>query len=207
MKILIVDNNMMRDSWGASELVGHARQLTGATVWVRRGPHSDLPSSPEGFDRVILSGSLTRAMDLAPWVIELDRFVRRAVDLSIPLLGVCYGHQTLHRALGGLETVRQSQVPEYGWTQIRKTGPSRLLLGLSPLFYSYSSHQDEVASPLKELEVTACSDDCAIQAVEMKSKPVFGIQFHPEKVFKTAELYDETVGQAIFSNFLRETSR
>src|SRR3954454_12000081 len=98
MKILIIDNNIDRDSWGSSDLCRLTRGFPGATVYVRNGPESDLPPHPAQYDKIIVSGSKTSAMSEEPWIEELTDFIRKAIDLRKPYLGVCYGHQMLARA-------------------------------------------------------------------------------------------------------------
>jgi GMP synthase-like glutamine amidotransferase len=121
MKILIVDNNLMRDSWGADDLARVFRRVSGAETRVRRAPHNDLNIDPTRFDRIILSGSLTGAADQAPWIEQLDLLIQKTVDRGVPLLGVCYGHQSLVRALHSRENVRRARLTEYGWTKIWMT--------------------------------------------------------------------------------------
>src|SRR4051794_34358272 len=117
VKILIVDNTVERDSWGSPELCRLSRLAAGAWIHVRRAPERDLPASPAGFDRIILSGSKTSALAEAPWIEKLFEFIRSAIDLHIPFLGVCYGQQALARALGGMHSVRKSAEPEFGWSE------------------------------------------------------------------------------------------
>ncbi len=222
MKILIIDNNIMKDSWGAGDLVDHAVRVPGACVVVRRGPQEDLPPDFQ-WDRVMISGSITAATDQSPWVLKLDEWIRKAIDRSVPLLGVCYGHQSICRALGGITSVRKGKEPEFGWTKIETVASSKIFQNLPSTFFSYSSHQDEVSSLPEGFELLAFSDRCAIQAFQMKSRPVFGIQFHPEKSlasgekaltqrmeegkpvlkqFKGKDVFRKEVGEKIFSNFL-----
>jgi GMP synthase (glutamine-hydrolysing) len=182
VKILIIDNNIDPDSWGAAPLRRMAALSQGASVHVRRAPHGDLPESPSGFDRVIVSGSKTSATEDAPWIDDLLEFIRTTIDRGTPYLGVCYGHQALCRALEGKRIVRRGDKPEFGWTEIERIEESsRILAGLPQKFYSYSAHFDEVAVLPKGMRLLARSEACAIQACELEGKPVFGVQFHPEK--------------------------
>jgi GMP synthase (glutamine-hydrolysing) len=232
VRILIVDNNIEPDYWGGADFRRFASLMPGATFYVRRAPHDDLPKSPRGFDKVILSGSLTSAMEDAPWISRLHQFSTETVHAGIPLLGVCYGHQTLARVVSdwaGEKTVqvcRKAKVPEIGWTEIHLTGESKLFTGLPETFYSFSTHYDEVGTLPGQLKKIAHSKDCAIQGFQLEDKPVFGIQFHPEKGIPSAEkcfrekrecpkskndpllhpdkskqLFDESVGKIIFMNF------
>jgi GMP synthase (glutamine-hydrolysing) len=225
VNILIVDNTIDRDSWGAGDLRRLARVANGAELTVRRAPERDLPASPRGFDRIILSGSKTSALEDSPWISDLLQFVQTALNENIPFLGVCYGHQTLARVLGGKSTCRRSEIPEVGWTKIEVIGESPLLQGLPKTFHSFSSHFEEVGKMPKDLKLLARSEACGVQACQLGNRPVFGIQFHPEKdilgaenIFaqkkktkipktllnsgKSKELYDPQIGERIFKNFL-----
>lgn len=224
MKILIIDNNIIKESWGCENLRQFARKVPGSTITVRRAPQDDLPSSPLAFDRIVASGSVTGATDDAPWIEHLLAFIRKAVEAKIPYLGVCYGHQMLARALGGKNAVRRAAQAEFGWTKIEVKGESRILKGLPKEFYSFSSHQDEVMSAPASAEVVARSERCANQSFFVKGVPAFGIQFHPEKSLEECEkafvnwkkdfrkkdtllpnrgktIYDADVGETIFRNF------
>jgi GMP synthase (glutamine-hydrolysing) len=224
MKILILDNNIDRDSWGASDLRDYAKKTTGATVYVRRPPQGDLPRDPKLFDRIIVSGSKTSVLEDAPWIESLHEFIRKTVNGNQPFLGVCYGHQSLIRSLGGKEDVGLSLEPEFGWTQVELVNESPLFKGLPKKFYSYSSHFDEVKKLPQGILRLAQSKDCQIQACQLEKKPIFGIQFHPEKSLLEAEkalaerkktgkpkkllfprqgkkYYDPKVAEKIFENF------
>jgi len=226
MRILVIDNNVDPTSWGARNLVRYASQVPGSTVYTRRGPCDDLPSSVRGFDKIVISGSRTSCLDTYPWVEKLESLVREAIESGTPLLGVCYGHQVLARAVAGRQIVREADQSEFGWTEIQIEAKSALLEGLPKKFFTFSSHFQEVAQVAPGFRRLASSRDCAIQAVELEGKPVFGIQFHPEKSIADAKeviqervekggastvlfphdsekLYSPEVGQRIFENFFK----
>ncbi|MEK6705811.1 MAG: type 1 glutamine amidotransferase [Bdellovibrionota bacterium] len=229
MKLLIIDNNIDLDSWGAEDIRRNIEPLAGMpadmTVYLRRAPHNDLPSEPTLFDFIIISGSKTSALDDAPWVSDLEDFIRRAIDAKKRLLGICYGHQVIARALGGKRCVRVAPVAEFGWVMVETLKPSDIFNGLPKTFYTFSSHFDEVAVLPKGMECLARSEHCQIQAFQLEGFPVFGIQFHPERNIdeanslfdeikktgtpklllnpdKGASLYDPKVRETIFRNFL-----
>jgi GMP synthase (glutamine-hydrolysing) len=227
MRILIIDNNIDRPWWGSENLRRYARAVPGATVVTRRAPQDDLPESPAAFDRIVVSGSKTAANDDAPWIDRLLEFVRRAVDQGKPFLGVCYGHQTLARAFGGSQAVRRGDQGEFGWAKIETLSPQPLFKDLPDSFYSYQAHYDEVHQLPKGFTCFAKSEICPIQAIRLEGKPVFGIQFHPEKNLAEAErnfeeerksgrgrtllnadaskkLFDPKVGDTIFGNFFTQ---
>jgi anthranilate synthase/aminodeoxychorismate synthase-like glutamine amidotransferase len=108
--------------------------------------------------------------------------VVRRVGPSIPVLGVCLGHQCIGAAYGG-EIVRAGR-PMHGKTsRIRHRGTD-LFTGLPNPFLA-SRYHSLVISPASvppELAVSATSEDGEIMAVKHATHPVFGVQFHPESV-------------------------
>jgi anthranilate synthase component 2 len=117
---------------------------------------------------------------------------------SIPILGICLGHQAICEAYGG--TVGYAKELMHGKQKpIRKTMKSKLLKGLQPVFLAarYHSLSAEEATLPKELQVIARSDDAdgEVMAVEDAANNVFGVQFHPESVM-TPE------GKQIIENFM-----
>ncbi len=123
-------------------------------------------------------------------IVELIR-----ANETIPLLGVCLGHQAIGEAFGG--RIIRGGVPVHGKvTEVRHRG-ERLFAGCpSPMrtarYHSLIIERD----PLPEdLRVDAESDDGAIMAVSHRSRPIFGIQFHPES-------YGTAGGDQIIMNFL-----
>lgn len=117
---------------------------------------------------------------------------------SIPILGICLGHQAICEAYGG--TVGYAKELMHGKQKpIRKTMESKLLEGLQPVFLAarYHSLSAEEATLPKKLQVIARSDDAdgEVMAVEDAANNVFGVQFHPESVM-TPE------GKQIIENFM-----
>jgi anthranilate synthase/aminodeoxychorismate synthase-like glutamine amidotransferase len=108
--------------------------------------------------------------------------VVRRVGPSIPVLGVCLGHQCIGAAYGG-EIVRAGR-PMHGKTSRIHHRGTDLFTGLPNPFLA-SRYHSLVISPASvpgELEVTATSEDGEIMAVKHATYPVYGVQFHPESV-------------------------
>lgn len=206
----------------------------GIQLTTRRAPHGDLPNASKLLrqDRIVLSGSGTSATEDAPWIDSLLEMIRRILDHGIPLLGVCYGHQMLARAIGGKSCVRRAGVPEIGWTRIRLNPAhgSPLFSGLKPEFHSFSMHYDEVAALPSGCTLLASSELCPIQAFSVDGAPASGVQFHPERDLEGArqtfatksklkpvppllhpdrghELHDPSVAGLIFGNFISGGAR
>ncbi|MBC7385669.1 MAG: gamma-glutamyl-gamma-aminobutyrate hydrolase family protein [Cryobacterium sp.] len=227
MKTLIIDNTLDVDSWGASNLCSFVTRSKERSAFVRRAPHDDLPGNILGYDRLILSGSRTSCLETGSWISNLDLLIRQALDAGKPILGICYGHQALNRVIGGAESLARSATGEFGWTEIEVIGDAPLFRGLPSRFFSFSSHFEEVTRLVPGMKRIASSPDCSIQACQMEGRPVYGIQFHPEKDLSSAEktilawkkgksarwisrasesakLYDPSVGEKIFENFFEE---
>lgn len=226
MKILIIDNTIDQDCWGASDLRNLAKLAPASQIEVRRAPQEDLPSTPRGYDRVILSGSKTSSLEDAPWISSLLNFIQATVREKIPFLGVCYGHQALIRTLGKKEYLRQSEKPEFGWAEIETLDQTSLFKDAPKRFFSFSAHFEEAAKLPTGMKRLASSKYCSIQACQLEDYPIFGIQFHPEKTLaearkilaerkkkgtprellhsdKSDELYDSKLGELIFRNFFK----
>jgi anthranilate synthase component II len=106
----------------------------------------------------------------------------RRFHARIPLLGICLGHQTIAAALGG--RVVRAKEPVHGRSSPVRHGGRGVFAGLpSPLMGGryHSLVVDEAALP-DCLEVTARSDDGTVMAIEHRTLPVVGLQFHPESI-------------------------
>jgi anthranilate synthase component 2 len=171
--ILLIDNY---DSF-VYNLARYVREL-GETPLVRRhdamtvGDVLDLAPS-----HVIISpGPCT------PAEAGISTDVVRRVGPTIPVLGVCLGHQCIGSAYGG-EIVRAGR-PMHGKTSRIHHRGTDLFSGLPNPFLA-SRYHSLVISPASvppELEVTATSEDGEIMAVRHATHPVYGVQFHPESV-------------------------
>jgi anthranilate synthase/aminodeoxychorismate synthase-like glutamine amidotransferase len=108
--------------------------------------------------------------------------VVRRLGGSIPILGVCLGHQCIGAAYGG-EIVRAGR-PMHGKTSLIHHHGAGLFHGLPTPFRATRYHSLVIApaSVPVSLEVTATSEDGEIMAVQHTRHPVYGVQFHPESV-------------------------
>ncbi len=116
-------------------------------------------------------------------------------DLGVPILGICYGMQLACELLGG--RVDAADAREYGRARLEVTHKGGLLAGLPEKTTVWMSHGDQVQHLDKEFDRLASTDTCQYAAVQHKSLPLFGLQFHPE-VTHTPH------GIQIFRNFLYE---
>jgi anthranilate synthase/aminodeoxychorismate synthase-like glutamine amidotransferase len=119
----------------------------------------------------------------------------RAFQKSKPILGVCLGHQTIIQAFGG-EIVTANE-PMHGRSSSVNHNGAQLFDKISDPFTAgrYHSLVGQPKSLPADLRATAKTSDQTIMAVEHESKPVFGLQFHPESVLTDC-------GFRLISNFL-----
>lgn len=117
---------------------------------------------------------------------------------EVPILGVCLGHQAIGQAYGG-RIVRAPEPMHGKLSRIRHTGKS-VFRGLNNDFLATRYHSLTIApeSMPDSLEVTAETEDGVIMGVMHKSRPVHGVQFHPESIASEQ-------GHALLQNFLAVT--
>ena len=124
--------------------------------------------------------------------ISLD--VIRQLGATVPILGVCLGHQCIAHAYGG-QVVRAPQLM-HGKTSLIQHDGDQLFHGVPAPFEATRYHSLIAAAPLPAvLQVTARTADGEIMALRHRQHPVFGVQFHPESILTIH-------GPQILKNFL-----
>ncbi|HEY3202385.1 MAG TPA: aminodeoxychorismate/anthranilate synthase component II [Thermoanaerobaculia bacterium] len=121
--------------------------------------------------------------------------IAAAERAGVPLLGVCLGHQAIAALHGGI--VERAPAPRHGKSSRVIHDGSRLFHGLPSPFQAGRYHSlvvREEGLPA-ELTVTAKSEDALVMALAHRSKPVFGVQFHPESVLTPD-------GERLLANFV-----
>jgi len=175
-RVAIIDNSIDPTVY---KPVDHWRHFLGVPWEAFRAAEGCLPKLRKGYTHLILTGSEASIQEREGWVYDEAEVVREAIARGIPVLGSCYGHQLLALALRGPAHVRRCPRPEVGWIPVRiekKNG----LLGDRGIAHAFSSHFDEVIGLDDEFIVLASTPACRVQAFELRFKPVWGIQFHPE---------------------------
>ncbi len=142
---------------------------------------------------IILSGGPASVYE--PGAYGIDQAI---LDLGIPVLGICYGHQILANGLGG--TVDRNDVAEYGPAELTVAGESVLFAGLPVEQPVWMSHRDAVTEAPPGFTVTAATVDSPVAAMEDAERGLFGVQFHPEVVHTPR-------GQEILKHFLHGVCR
>ena len=120
------------------------------------------------------------------------------LDLGVPVLGICYGMQAACQLLGA--DVQPAASREYGRTALKVLHGDELLRGVPLDTTVWMSHGDQVHALSKDFIPLAATPTCPVAAVKHQTRPVYGVQFHPE-VTHTPH------GQQIFLNFLYEICR
>jgi GMP synthase (glutamine-hydrolysing) len=100
------------------------------------------------------------------------------LDLGIPILGICYGHQLLADLAGG--TVANTGGAEYGNTELEITADSVLLSDLPKSQQVWMSHRDQVTTAPEGFVCVAVSAGAQVAAMEDRDRGLYGVQFHPE---------------------------
>lgn len=229
-KILVIDNNI-DPPHGCADIVRSLREADAQkrfTLEVHRGPEEQYPKDPRSLAAVVISGSKTSALDTSPWVKAQLNFLERLQDVAVPTFGICYGQQLMAKAFGGESYVRKAPVAEFGFVELRKTSlgqKSALLQNLPKSFYSFCYHYDEVEKVPPGFANLLSSEACAVHMIGHEERPMWGVQFHPERdvaesqmslrkitqqdpdvqplgLGREQELYDPQVAQILFTNFL-----
>ncbi|MEX1063174.1 MAG: glutamine-hydrolyzing GMP synthase [Balneolaceae bacterium] len=140
---------------------------------------------------VILSGGPKSVYDMDAPVLNMDLF-----SWEIPVLGICYGLQSLaHSVRPG--SVEKAEKREFGRAHLIVDKPNDLLKGITEGSVVWMSHGDHIRSLPDRYEIIAHTDNAEAAAVRHKTKPVYGVQFHPE-VVHTEE------GDTVFENFVKQ---
>jgi GMP synthase (glutamine-hydrolysing) len=160
--------------------------------------HEDMQDGWGDFSRLLVSGSEATAWEDNPWDEPLAKLIEAFVAASRPVLGICYGHQIIIRALVGREHLRRRRKRVWGWLEL-DLAESRIFQGLERIV-SVTCNSDEVFNLPPEYRILAGADHCRVLAYEHRDKPIWGVQFHPEYDWEygtevlnfTMELADKT---------------
>jgi GMP synthase (glutamine-hydrolysing) len=117
------------------------------------------------------------------------------LDLELPILGLCYGHQLIAHIVGA--KVEPAQQREYGIAYVTIDKPVGVLKGLGKKEKVWMSHGDTVFTVPAEFEVLAHTENCPVAAFRHRAKPIYGLQWHPEVVHTKN-------GTQMLSNFIFE---
>jgi GMP synthase (glutamine-hydrolysing) len=151
--------------------------------------------APKG---VILSGSYMSAYESST-----AKAPKAVFELGVPVLGICYGMQTMAQQLGG--KVEAGKVREFGYAEVRARGHTKLLDGIEDsrnseghgLLKVWMSHGDKVTQMPPGFKLMASNDACPIAGMADEQRRFYAVQFHPE-VTHTRQ------GKKLLQRFVRE---
>ena len=141
--------------------------------------------SPKG---IILSGGPDSVTNT-----YTPRVPKIVFELNIPILGICYGMQTLAEQMGG--QVISADQKEFGYAELKINNESVLFSDLQKSLNVWMSHGDQVQDLPDDFELVASTETAPIAAMQHNSKPIYALQFHPE-VTHTED------GKVVLDNFI-----
>ena len=149
-----------------------------------------------GADGIILSGSHASVYEA-----ETDKAPQAVFTLGVPVLGICYGMQTMAQQLGG--KVEAGSKREFGHAEVRARGHSALFKDIQDnvneqghgLLNVWMSHGDKVTELPAGFKVIASSETTPIAAFADEARKFYGVQFHPE-------VTHTKLGQAMLNRFV-----
>ena len=124
------------------------------------------------------------------------KFNKKIIELNIPVLGICFGHQMISKIMGG--KVKKSKFREFGLAKIKKINNSLLIKNFfirKNISNVWMSHADQVSKLPKGFKIIASSKNSKLTIIENDKKKLYGVQFHPE-VTHTEK------GKILIKNFL-----
>ena len=177
-----------------------ARRVREAGVYCEIHPYDLTEDIVRGFSPkgIILSGSHASVYEG-----DTPRAPQAVFDLGVPVLGICYGMQTMAAQLGG--KVEMGHVREFGYAQVRARGHTKFLEGIEDernaqghgLLKVWMSNGDKVTGLPAGFRLMASTDSCPIAGMADEQRGLYGVQFHPE-VTHTVQ------GKVMLSRFVRE---
>ena len=181
LRLLVVDLLAEREAFGkkgVEEIVRHFPNHE-VLLWA---PHTDdcvdyqfgkRIDNPEDCDVIVITGSRRNVSQWEPWMDEVADLIQTC---TVPLYGICFGHQIICKALGGkvIRAQKQSKfISEVSYTD--GTSSKQLF-----------THQDHVTDS-GEMEVIGSTEHCEIAVCQHPTRPIKTVQYHPEAVQSVLE--------------------
>jgi GMP synthase-like glutamine amidotransferase len=157
------------------QMIGAAdNSVTFNTVSIAAG---EPPPDADSLEAILITGSSAGVYDEFDWIAPLEDFVRAAHRRKVPMVGVCFGHQLIAQALGGV--VRKS---EKGWglgRHVYDVKPGNGIVEGERIALA-ASHQDQVITPPAGARTILSSDFAEHAALLYPGGTTFSVQPHPE---------------------------
>ena len=136
-------------------------------------------------------------------------FAKAFIAAGKPVLGICRGHQLINVLLGGtlyqhISTAEDHSAPGDAVHTVTAVGESYLSECYGKNFCVNSAHHQAIDVLGKGLRVTLISDsDNIVEAIEHETLPIFGVQWHPERIMLTRRRADAVDGAEIINHFIQ----
>ena len=140
-------------------------------------PSLEFPERPEECDGYIVTGASAGVYDPLPWIAPLQDFLVAAKGRA-KLVGVCFGHQIMAQAFGGVVI----KSPKGRATGLHRYGVEHraAMMDPDPTFALAASHQDQVVELPPHATVAAGNDFCPFGMLTYDDQPAVSLQLHPE---------------------------
>ena len=142
-----------------------------------------LRSHPDG---LVLSGG--------PFMDRIGNCKQYVKEVELPILGICLGHQLIAETFGG--AVKKGASGGYARVTVEIIDPDDILINMRPTIVTWASHADEVSRLPSDFTKLARSSICEVEAMKHRSKPIYGVQWHPEVAHTEA-------GNTLLLNFVK----
>ena len=158
-----------------------ARRVRELKVYSEIVPHDITPEEIEAMhERFNVKGLILSGGPQSVYEENVPKCDPEILDLDMPILGLCYGHQLIAYLYGG--TVKPGKQKEFGLTYAVIDKPLGVLRGLSQREKVWMSHSDTVFTLSKEFDIFAHTKNSPVAAFKHKEKPIYGLQWHLEVV-------------------------
>lgn len=168
-----------------AETRGQFADLIAATVadiwngdWSAVDVRTEPPPDPDSAAAFIITGSSSSVTERAPWMLAVEEWIRNAHAKQTNIFGICFGHQLIGQALGGL-VAKNPRGREVGNVTVEKIADDRVFEGLARTFDVHATHVDSVVTlppGATLLAKTALEAHAAFSVGEN----IRAVQYHPE---------------------------
>tara|TARA_Y100000766_G_scaffold33020_1_gene22889 strand:- start:516 stop:1154 length:639 start_codon:yes stop_codon:yes gene_type:complete len=181
MRLLVVDLLAEREAFGRVGVSEIVRHFTPSEVFLW-SPHTSeridygfgtVVANPVDADAIVITGSRRNVTMWENWMDDVVDLIR---NTTVPLYGICFGHQIVAHAFGG--KVERAEKDSHFVAEVFEQSGDTILASFA--------HQEHVVDA-GELDVIASSDHCTIVACKHPTLPIHTVQYHPEAV---SELFD-----------------
>ena len=179
MKILVINNH------------GQYNHRIYRSLHYLKIPSEIVPNSTP-VEKIIEKNPLGLILGGGPSVDRAGHSIDYVNEMDCPILGICLGHQIIAEAYGG--EIGAAGIESYAKIKLEIIDENDILKGFGKTADVWASHKDEVIKPPENFKVLASSQICGVEAMKHESKPIYGIQFHPE-------VHHTENGAKIFENF------